>query len=255
MLAPTFHELTAVTGPKSVRPMRRHIVLTPRDKQRIKDIYQEVFGVPLPEDRLGVGRKDAKDRNLTGFFDAVLCEAHGFVERQTSNGGCIICRNERSIEWYKENTEAAVERSRIWRVSHPGYEAQRSRNWRISNPDKANNWHTKQPETREKRRARQLGKYNLTQEQFDATLAAQNYRCVICQTTEPCQQGWCVDHCSVSGKNRGLLCRRCNLFLGYGMENPDIFAAAAGYIVYHHELCGVTPEMYVSSFAVKNAKP
>lgn len=85
-----------------------------------------------------------------------------------------------------------------------------------------------------------LRRYGLTQEQFNAMLAAQDGRCAICQTTDPGGSGWAVDHdhscCSTRKRScgkctRGILCSRCNIAIGNLRDNPVIIQAALNYVV------------------------
>jgi len=65
-------------------------------------------------------------------------------------------------------------------------------------------------------RARNVGKeraekYGLTLDAFHRLHAAQDGRCAICREPKPLH----IDHDHASGHVRGLLCRRCNVALGY----------------------------------------
>jgi len=62
----------------------------------------------------------------------------------------------------------------------------------------------------------------------------QNGKCKICgcvMTLEGKQDNSvCVDHCHMTGKNRGLLCRSCNLGLSYFKDDIDRLLSAIVYI-------------------------
>lgn len=74
-------------------------------------------------------------------------------------------------------------------------------------------------------------KYGITVQQRDAMLAGQGGKCPMCLTEDPGDyNGWCIDHCHASGKVRGILCRRCNLLLGYAGDNPQTLARAIQYL-------------------------
>lgn len=62
-------------------------------------------------------------------------------------------------------------------------------------------------------------RYNMTPEDWAAMLASQGGCCAICQkpqVQEPIR--FATDHCHTNGNVRGLLCKRCNLSLGWYEE-------------------------------------
>lgn len=74
-------------------------------------------------------------------------------------------------------------------------------------------------------------KYGITQEDFEALLAAQDGRCAICRGTESKGNGRMhVDHCHKTGQIRGILCQACNVTLGKMQESPALLRAAADYL-------------------------
>jgi len=70
--------------------------------------------------------------------------------------------------------------------------------------------------------------YGMSVEDFDALLALQDGACAICKRT--CDENLCVDHCHVTGKVRGLLCRTCNFGLGLFKDDPRFTRAATEYL-------------------------
>lgn len=58
--------------------------------------------------------------------------------------------------------------------------------------------------------------YGLSLEDFEYLLNKQNRLCGICKSDNPGKdrKRWCVDHNHQTGKVRGILCWRCNSFLG-----------------------------------------
>lgn len=72
-------------------------------------------------------------------------------------------------------------------------------------------------------RARQL----LGPAGYQVMLEAQGGRCAICgDLMDPPH----ADHCHVEDRARGLLCRTCNLGLGYFRDRPDLLDAAKAYL-------------------------
>jgi DNA-binding MarR family transcriptional regulator len=81
-------------------------------------------------------------------------------------------------------------------------------------------------------------KFNLTQEEYESMLLAQNGVCDICKRTEsrikfgkPTMLA--VDHCHITGKVRGLLCHNCNIGIGNLGDNITVVANALDYLKRH----------------------
>ena len=56
-------------------------------------------------------------------------------------------------------------------------------------------------------------RYNMSKEEWLSLYEQQNGLCAICKN--PDKTNLCVDHCHETEQNRGLLCRSCNLQLGF----------------------------------------
>lgn len=77
-------------------------------------------------------------------------------------------------------------------------------------------------------------KFGLTQEQYDAMLAAQGGVCAICGDPPSGKRPILrVDHCHVTDRVRDLLCHRCNSGIGFFLESPERMRAGAAYIERH----------------------
>lgn len=68
--------------------------------------------------------------------------------------------------------------------------------------------------------------YGITQEQFEAMLEEQNFKCFLC-VKAPAD---CVDHKHSDGKIRRLLCRKCNLFAGEVESNIEFTRKVLEYV-------------------------
>lgn len=96
------------------------------------------------------------------------------------------------------------------------------------------------PLQREQRRGAMLKwRYSLTLEAWGELLESQGGCCAICKTDDPgAGRQWCVDHdhaCCPGAATcgtcvRGLLCQRCNVFLGSVRDDADFLRAAASYL-------------------------
>jgi hypothetical protein len=78
-------------------------------------------------------------------------------------------------------------------------------------------------------------RYDVTLDEYHTMLDAQNGVCAICGQPETavikgtvCRLA--IDHCHVTGRVRGLLCRDCNTVLGKWGDNVKRFLLAADYL-------------------------
>jgi hypothetical protein len=89
--------------------------------------------------------------------------------------------------------------------------------------------HRKQPAAQlAARKAKLKNKYGLTLELYNAMIATQDNKCVIC-LKHP-KSYFEVDHDHVTGKVRGLLCGDCNRALGLFRDNTESLARAVDYL-------------------------
>lgn len=101
--------------------------------------------------------------------------------------------------------------------------------WKAANPDKVRaSYEAGRARATLRERARRLGKYGLTPEQYEAMLAEQEGRCAGCR--RPFSATPYIDHCHASGRVRGLLCNGCNKALGFAEDDPDRLRALARYV-------------------------
>jgi len=81
---------------------------------------------------------------------------------------------------------------------------------------------------------RRKWKYSISQDQYEAQLATQGNCCPICKDTPSAERvrgkTFVVDHCHTTGAVRGILCNRCNHFIGDFSDNPAFLASAVQYL-------------------------
>jgi hypothetical protein len=73
--------------------------------------------------------------------------------------------------------------------------------------------------------------YGLSDEEYYALLDAQEWCCAIC--AKPVGQeklDHAIDHDHDTGDVRGILCRLCNLGIGYFRDQPELLDAAKDYL-------------------------
>lgn len=58
------------------------------------------------------------------------------------------------------------------------------------------------------------GKYGVSPSEYQAMLSVQGNKCYVCRRG-PGNRRLCVDHDHATGKVRGLLCGKCNTYLGH----------------------------------------
>lgn len=78
-----------------------------------------------------------------------------------------------------------------------------------------------------KKKSRLKADYGITVGQYEEMLLSQEGLCYLCQKDAPLV----VDHDHATGKVRGLLCRECNLALGFFYDNPQVMAKAITYVL------------------------
>jgi hypothetical protein len=123
---------------------------------------------------------------------------------------CRACMAIARKAYYEQNRERFKAYSRNERAANRERHRERSRNYQ------------------------RMSKYGLTQDDYDALVAAQGGGCAICGG----QGGMShmiaplvVDHCHVTGKVRALLCANCNAGLGQLGDDPERAIALAIYLV------------------------
>ena len=75
-------------------------------------------------------------------------------------------------------------------------------------------------------------KYNLSRKEYEEILINQNNLCAICKTIS--EYKLVVDHDHSSNKVRGILCRKCNLSLGFAQDDISILKEMINYLEFHH---------------------
>jgi hypothetical protein len=113
--------------------------------------------------------------------------------------------------------------------ANPKYAATRKA-WRDRNKDKIRAYYTE--------RNRELhfrNRYGIGAADYEVLLTSQSGVCAICYRPETVAikgkiVSLAVDHCHLTNRVRGLLCKKCNNALGLLEDSPDRLRAAAAYL-------------------------
>lgn len=124
-----------------------------------------------------------------------------------------------------------------WKLKNPDRVRQINRDWAANNPEKVKA-HRLKISKEQKRKHKIKTQYGLLWEDFLSLYVAQNQSCAICKTPlalfGPINTNVaCVDHCHKSNKVRGLLCKKCNLGIGYLNDSVDNCKSAIKYLKAH----------------------
>jgi hypothetical protein len=103
---------------------------------------------------------------------------------------------------------------REWRKNHPGKDTQYWNTWRERNPEY--NMGTK--------------KVHCTHAEYLQMVEDQAGVCAICREAEKDGRPLSVDHDHRTGRNRGLLCHRCNVALGGFQDDVQLIQWALEYL-------------------------
>lgn len=143
-----------------------------------------------------------------------------------------------ALEWARANRDKCQARAARYYTKHHDRELARGVKRYTENPERererVREYRTKH---RERSKANEAAshrrrQYGLSPETFEALMAEHEGRCAICARDFTEKLRPCVDHDHATGVVRGLLCRHCNLGLGYYEQHS--FAAMAGAYLERH---------------------
>jgi len=191
--------------------------------------------------------RQAFDKGLTRYFTGKPCKNGHVVERMISNGSCVDCLNEKSVERRKRNKQDIYEATKVWRLKNPGARTEEARKYREKHPDKvkanADAYRARNPdkvrqsarESKRRMRAinpeqekRRQSEYYARQE-LKKTQEAGRPRADKCELC--LEDGLTVfDHCHDKGHFRGWICDRCNRVLGCVKDDLNLLQKMKDYL-------------------------
>lgn len=73
--------------------------------------------------------------------------------------------------------------------------------------------------------------YSSSLQEYELIWKSQGYLCAICKRPKlPEEKTFCLDHNHVTKKNRGILCHKCNMGIGYFKESVESLQHAVEYL-------------------------
>ena len=152
------------------------------------------------------------------------------VEYRKTHKEQIIARHKKYSDAHKEESSAYTKQYGITHknllalkrkskyMKNRETELYRNEQWRLRNLGKVAN------------RVRKR-KYNLSPEEYIKLYEDQKGCCAICGVhRDTLDKNFAIDHDHITGKVRGLLCRRCNLFLGHVQDSIKLLQKAINYL-------------------------
>jgi|SRR5210317_1284950 hypothetical protein len=138
------------------------------------------------------------------------------VEQKT----CISCGEVKPLEEYTKNGFNTDGKQVYKAKCKPCYNSYKSE-WRLARPDN----YEKSKDVELKRL------YGIGYQEYLNMLAAQQYACAICGTTDTgAYKAFHVDHCHTTGVVRGLLCSNCNTGIGNLRDDIELLKRAIQYL-------------------------
>ena len=122
---------------------------------------------------------------------------------------CRMCRAALRRENYKNNRDKILKKNLSWKKANSLEHEKSLRN------------------------SRYLYRYGITTEEYESLFKTQNGQCKICKSTDFGRKNanhFCVDHCHITGKVRGLLCHKCNSALGKFNDDINLLKNAITYL-------------------------
>src|SRR5271166_4882501 len=117
-------------------------------------------------------------------------------------------------EWRAENREKVRASNKKWRDTNPDRVRKKAKDWRTGNPERIRDHNLKNG-------------HGIVGRDYDRMSAAQDGKCHICEAMDV---KLCVDHDHDTGEIRKLLCRTCNMLVGFFEKHPERMQATAWYV-------------------------
>lgn len=132
-------------------------------------------------------------------------------------GQCKVCKRVAARKWEQDHPEHHKQTVRAYvkkRMAN-GHSAAQKR-WRDKNPEKV--------------KGHNLRRYGIGIDAYRLLLEKQGRGCKLCGAKHAGGKALYVDHCHLTGRIRGLLCRKCNTGIGLLGDNAASLEKALNYL-------------------------
>ena len=123
-------------------------------------------------------------------------------------------------QYYLDNKAKIDERNRVWAKNNPKKHNEQQKQWAKNNPKKIKEYSSRD----------RFRNHGLSHEDWQKMWNNQDGKCAICGKSFSCPKDGYIDHNHETGKVRGLLCRNCNLGIGFLKDDPEITRKATKYL-------------------------
>lgn len=137
--------------------------------------------------------------------------------------------NKASKEWYLNNKDKVKEYNKKYHMENKEKNKPKKKQWEENNKEK---------NKEVKRKSYLKRKYGLSIEDYNDMFVKQKGCCAICGRHQSKIKGILnVDHDHLTGCIRGLLCTKCNSFIGYIYEDPKVLHKIVNYFDEYNLKC------------------
>lgn len=148
---------------------------------------------------------------------------------------CKICMREYDKNRYNNNLDYFKEKKARWDKNNKEKVSEYNKQYAEDNTEKLtqkekDRWmNDRENQTRRHR----MWRYKLTQKEMIQLELNANGRCSICKRKSDNMH---VDHNHLTGKVRELICKKCNIAIGYVEEDLGRLRAISDYLIQHNEM-------------------
>lgn len=171
-------------------------------------------------------------------MESKICSACGETkaldEFHRTRNQCKVCKAEYNAKYNQNYKEVRRRKYKQYYEDNKEKLNQKSADYHANNRDRKVKYHQ---DNRERIANNNLKrKYGLTPDNVQVMLEEQDNCCKICDIRFDVLIRHNVDHCHVTNKIRGLVCRNCNWGLGNFKDNPDTLKRAITYLEESNEV-------------------